>query len=240
MKKLTVTALCMSAVLLAGCSNVMPNMTDEQADVIGEYAAITLLRYDANSRSRLVNLSNIELTDEKTEPEVVEVPSQPETEEVPDIQNTPVIDNTSSGTTTVGSMEEILKLSDGIKIECTGYEFCQSYQEGGNSHFALEASEGKTLLAVKFAIQNTTGTGEEINLLYGENSYRVNVNGSFSAQSLTTMLDNDLSTYKETVSAGETKDAVLIFEVDSEQAESATSINLTFKNNEETYSLSVM
>lgn len=239
MKRVKIIALCMCAVLLAGCENVMPNMTDEQSNMIGEYAAITLLRYDANSRSRLVDLSKVE---DKPEPVVPETPSQPVEEDTPETQQdtTPVVDNTETGVNTVDSMEAFLEFAEGIKLSCTGYEFCDSYQEGENSYFALEATEGKELLVLKFSIQNSSGTDVEINLFDREDSYRVTLNGSYTRAALTTMLSSDLKTYKEVVSAGGTNEAVLVFEVDPEQAADVSSIDLSLKNATETYTVSVM
>lgn len=241
MKKVIIAVLCLSAVLMAGCANVMPNMTDEQSNIIGEYAAITLLRYDANSRSRLVDLSQIseELQEVKPEPVVPETPSQPE-ETSETQQNTPVVDNTVTGLPTADGMEAFLGFAEGIKINCTGYEFCNSYQDDENSYFVIEASEGKTILVLKFSIQNSSGTDAEINLLDRRNVYRITINGNFSRTALTTMLDTDLSTYKEIVPAGATNEVVLVYEVDAQQATSVSSIDLTLKNAEATYSLSVM
>ena len=37
------------------CGNEIPDLTEEESQRIGEYAAVTLLKYDANNRSRLVD-----------------------------------------------------------------------------------------------------------------------------------------------------------------------------------------
>ena len=42
---------------LTGCAeNQIPTMTDEQIYEVSEYVAITLMKYDASNRSRLVEL----------------------------------------------------------------------------------------------------------------------------------------------------------------------------------------
>jgi len=89
MKKKIVAVVCMIPLLLGGCNSEFPDLTDEQAKVIGEYAAVTLLKYDANNRSRLVDLDQVDeetivegTSEVEKAPEVVmpepELPKEPE------------------------------------------------------------------------------------------------------------------------------------------------------------------
>ncbi|MDE7269131.1 MAG: hypothetical protein K2N81_01500 [Acetatifactor sp.] len=242
MKKTGIGIMCLAALLLAGCGATLPNMTDEEADIIGEYAAITLLKYDVNSRSRLVDLSQMEELEESGAPSVVEPEPLPEkpSEETPDIPDTSVIDISASGLETVGSLESFLELPEGLSLANTGYELCQSYQGAAGSYFALEASEGKELLVLQFTLQNQSGASQEINLLARQDNYRVTVNGSYNKTALTTMLTDDLSTYKGTLAAGSTEKVVLVFEVDPVQTGSVDSITLNLKNDSKTYTIQVL
>ena len=52
--------ICMIFGLSACGENVIPEMTDEELQAVGEYAAITLMKYDANQRSRLVDIALLE------------------------------------------------------------------------------------------------------------------------------------------------------------------------------------
>ena len=47
--------LCAMALTMTACGNEIPDLTEEESQQIGEYAAVTLLKYDANNRSRLVD-----------------------------------------------------------------------------------------------------------------------------------------------------------------------------------------
>lgn len=40
--------MAMSAVLLAGCADAMPELTDDESELIAEYAADLLLKYSPN------------------------------------------------------------------------------------------------------------------------------------------------------------------------------------------------
>lgn len=243
MKKQRIGILCLSALLLSGCGAELPNMTDEDANAIGEYAAILLLKYDANSRSRLVDLSQVEVLDAAQEPSAAEPEPLPEpmpSEEAPDLQDTPVIDASASGLETSGSLESFLALPAGVSLASTGYELSQSYQGEVSSYFALEAAEGKELLVLQFDMQNLSGASQEINLLDRRDSYRVTVNGNYSKTALPTMLIDDLSTYKGTLADGSTEKVVLVFEVEPVQMSSVDSITLNLKNDSKTYTIQIL
>ena len=47
--------LAMSAVLLTGCVDSMPELTDEQSDIIAEYAAGLLLKYSPNYNYKIAS-----------------------------------------------------------------------------------------------------------------------------------------------------------------------------------------
>lgn len=246
MKKKGIGIICLAAMLLTGCGAALPDMTDEDANAIGEYAAIMLLKYDANSRSRLVDLSQIEESEELEEiqePSVAEpdlLPEEPSSEELKDLQNTPTIDASVSGMDTVSSLESFFDFPEGMSLACTGYEFCQSYDGGANAHFALEASEGKELLVLKFSMQNQSGVSQEINLFDSQYKYRIVVNARDIRTALSTMLVDDLSTYEGTLADGSTENVVLVFELEAAQTDSVESITLNLKNDTKSYSIQVL
>lgn len=222
------------AALLTGCSSSLPDMTEDQVDAIGEYAAVTLLKYDANSKSRLVDLAVLEKAEEPQQLPQVQLPDndakEPEKQQV-------VIDNTGNGgVTAASSLEEFMGLPDGMTLTYIGYDIVQSYQEEGDVYFALEASAGKQLLVLSFYLNNQTGAEQPMRLIDQHNSYRVTVNEDYTRTALTTMLNNDLSTYIETLSDGTGRQLVLLYEIDPVQVDTIT---LKFKNTEATYTMQV-
>lgn len=246
MKKKTVAVMSIMALLLSGCGSDFPNLTDEQAEAIGEYAAVTLLKYDANSRSRLVDLSQVEEEPEvetkpgaEKKPEVVEpeVPKEPETDrpaEPKPPENAVEVENM------VASIEEFLELPDGVFISYKEYEMCQSYQEGENVYFALEASEGKELLVAKFDLSNESSEVQEVNLLERHDNYRLTVNESYTRTALTTLLSNDLSTYLGKLEPRTSQEVVLLIEVDEAEAKDVQTISLNLKNESKTYTIQLL
>ncbi len=242
MKKRKIALICAAALLMTGCGATLPEMTDEQADAIGEYAAITLLKYDANSRSRLVDLSQVE---QKTEPVLPAEPKPAPTEEIQqenpsEEPETPVIDHRGEDNVGADSVESFLEMPEGVSVLYTGYDTCESYEEEGSLYLALEASADKELLVLRFALQNTSETDQEINLAGRRDSYRATINESYTRTALTTMLNKDLSTYMGTVPAGGTEEVVLLFEIDPEQAGSVETISLNLKNDSKTYTIQLL
>lgn len=236
MRKRGIALACAAVLLMTGCGAILPEMTDEESNLIGEYAAITLLKYDANSRSRLVDLTQVE---EKTEADVSSVPETPSPEEsptqqAPDISDTPVIDNRDENNYGTDSVESFLELPEGVSVVYTGYQLCQSYPEEENRYFALDAAEGKELLVLCFSLQNNSGTTHELNLMERRDNYKLTINGNYSKTALPTMLINDLAAYKGTIPDGGAEEVVLVIEIEPEQVSTVETIALRLKNESKT------
>lgn len=246
MKKKTVAVMSIMALLLSGCGGDFPDLTDEQAEVIGEYAAVTLLKYDANSRSRLVDLAQVEEEPvEENEPVVEKKPevAEPEPSKEPETEQSSApkqSESTVEVENMVASMEEFLELPDGVFVSYKEYEMCQSYQEEGSLYFALEASEGKQILVVKFDLRNEASETREINLLDRRDNYRLTVNGTYTRTALMTLLANDLSTYIGTLEPGTSQEVVLLIEVDETEAKNVQMISLNLKNELKTYTIQLL
>lgn len=207
-----VAALCM--VLLTGCGAALPPMTDAQQDAIAEYAAALVMRHTRDYSSRLVDLS---LYEEK-EPEETE---EPETGGMDETADTPVIDNTGNGDNGGDAMAyqsiDPLLVPEGVLINYTGSALLDSYPDSSSDeapYFALDAATGKKLLVMTFSLQNTTG--EEKNLDVNAIAPRcvVRINDTERTHVISTMLLDDLSTFKGNLAAGEEIPLVLLAEVD--------------------------
>ncbi|MBR1770484.1 MAG: hypothetical protein IJ747_00470 [Lachnospiraceae bacterium] len=232
-------------VLLTGCGGSLPEMTDEQVDAIGEYAAVTLLKYDANSKSRLVDPARLAEAEQaakqqKTKPtEEQKTDPQPEQNQGKQSEqgNLTVVDRTGSGATLkADSLEGFFGLQGSVKLSYTGYDVQKSFGEA-NSYFALDATEGKELLILHFALENISGQEQTVRFIDQTASYRVTVNGSYTRTALTTLLDNNLATYIGKLQPDETTDVVILIEIEQEQAAEINSVNLILKNEQESYTI---
>lgn len=212
---------------LAGCGeNQIPELTDDQMQSMGEFTAITLMRYDANHRSRLVDYSSLMATPEpEIEPEPMETQKPAGMDPVDD---TPVI-NGNNPANVPTSIEETLDLPEGISVAYLGYALYDSYPEGEEA-FSVPATEGNKLLVLSYSITNASSQDQLVDLLHLRPEFRITVNGNYTRRALMTVLENDFSTYKETLTAGADANVVLVIEVDEVTAENITSISLNLKN----------
>lgn len=228
--------------LMTGCTSKPVDMTPEQEALVGEYAAMALLRHDANNRSRLVSREEAEAREQelllKEEKRQEEEQKKEEQEGMDPVEETPVIDAGGvSGDNTVLSLEEFFGLPEGIVMAYSGQEVCDSYPANGdgNEYFALDASEGKRLLVLKFDMINQAQSNQTVDMLSQNPVIRITVNGSYTRFALTTMLMDDLSTYKGEVAAGSTTSLVLLTELDSETAQEVSSVTLSMKDDTNSY-----
>lgn len=224
---------------LTGCGeNKIPEMTDEQMQLIGEYTAVTLMKYDANQRSRLVDYTEMLATPEP------EIPQEPEAEEpqgMDPTDDTPVVDGPAADEPAAPmSIEEALKLPEGIGVIYTGEGLYDSYPEGEDTFFALSASEGKKLLVLNFSIINASGQEQSVDILSLSPEFKVSVNGEYSRRALMTWLEEDLTVYQGTLPSMGSAATVLVIEVDEETASDISSLSISLKNDSETYTIPIL
>lgn len=241
MKKKSRIALLLAGGLLAlsltGCAeNQIPDVTDEQMDVMKNYVAAAMMKYNMGRRSRLVDLSKYSYLDAVPDVE----PDKPQG--MDPVDDTPIVNAPSSegaagsGEETVYRMEEVLGLPEGVTIAFLGYDTYDFYPEDGDgADFGISASEGKKLLVVSFALENAGEQEQEVDLQFPDATFRITVNGDYTRKVLTTILLNDLFTYSDTLQAGEGEEVVLVIEVDAEMEENISSIDLGVKKESKIY-----
>lgn len=219
MKKVSVfSGIIAAALLMTGCG-VMPNLTQDETELISEYAVGVLLKYDTAHGRRLVDTSGYELViEEPEEEEPVEEPIQEEQSE-PEIEAPVEVVDVSQDEEetepTVSSVEQYYGIPN-IMITYQGCEMADSYPpagEGETLFFSMDATQGKQLLVLKFSAQNLTGEDQTMNMLGYGATFRVSVNGEPSKGALATMLVNDMQTYNSVIPASSSVDLVSIVEV---------------------------
>ena len=52
--------ICILSAVLCGCGNAIPELTQEESDMVANYAAAALLKYDSGYQSRLLNEAQLE------------------------------------------------------------------------------------------------------------------------------------------------------------------------------------
>ena len=217
MKKVSVLLKIMAAALLMTGCGAMPNLTQDETELISEYAVGVLLKYDTAHGRRLVDTSGYELVTEEPAPEEpVEEPIQEEPE--PEIEEPVVVDvsqDEEETQPTASSVEQYYGIPN-IMINYQGCETADSYPpagEGDTLFFSMDATQGQQLLVLKFIAQNLTEEDQTMNMLGYGATFRVSVNGEPSKGALATMLVNDMQTYNSVIPASSSVELVSIVEV---------------------------
>lgn len=220
-----------AAFLMTGCGE-MPDLTQEETELISEYAVGVLLKYDRAYNNRLVDTSAYDL-EEETEPseeEIQEEEPEPEMEEPAEVVD---VSRDEEVQPAISSVEEYYGIPN-LAISYTGYEVADSYppsEEGAVPVFSMDASPGTQLLVLKFNVQNTSGQDQQMDMLGYGATFRVSVNGEASKGALATMLVNDMQTYDDVIPANAAVEMVSIVEMP--QGTNVESIDFILRGNGE-------
>ena len=227
---------------LTGCGNTMPELTEEENDLITEYAVSLLLQYDKNSTSRLIDLAAYEeergIIEENAEAvkEAESLDAESEEERSSLEVDTEVVDLTEEAK--ASTIEEFYGI-DGFSFQYMGYDFKTEYpdmaENEADAFFAMEATEGMQLMIMKFHVINQYGT--ELNMLNYDTKLRVSINGESSKSALSTMLLNDLQTYKGIPEADGSTELVVIVEVPN--GTNVDTLSLTLRNGSDSTTISL-
>lgn len=232
---LMAAAICIG---LAGCGeNVIPELTADEMQIIGEYTAITMMKYDASNRSRLVTLPP-EREPVTQEPAETEPPRETEKPSgMGEVADTPITN--VSRQEDPGSMEEVLGLAEGVTVSYVDAVVCDTYPHNEEiGAFAVNASEGKKLLVLRFRFSNGTEQEQTVDIASQKDmSFRITVNGDYRRNAMSVWLLDDMTVFKETLAAGESKEAVLIIEVEQGSIEEISSVSLNLKNDAKAYTI---
>lgn len=225
MRKLGLTLAVAASLCMTACGASIPEMTEEQNALVVEYAAGLLLKYDANYRNRLVD----EAEPEEEQPAVPEEQpaEEPQPEEEPE-----VVDVSEEPEAVVyHSIEEFYGI-DGVTVTFMGYELKDMYPDQGAEEmfFAMNASEGCKLVVLHFDVANVSGQDKELDMLSLDTKFKISFNGESPRYALTTMLTNDLASYKGTIAAGGTEQLVLVAELQEDRAQSIQTLSLIMRN----------
>ena len=231
----TTIFLCgvLTAALLSGCGAVMPDLTQEETDLISEYAVGVLLKYDRYHSGRLIDTTEYEDTEEVPEEEL---PAEESEQEQETSTNDSEVINVSQDAESVerpATIEDYYGIQD-ITFQYLGYELTQSYPSSAdneNLFFAMDATEGEQLLVLRFQALNTTSYDQVLNMISFGARFRVSVNGESSQSVLTTMLLNDMQSYNGIVPAGSGVELVCIVEIP--QSTSVGTIDFILRGNDE-------
>lgn len=227
---MTVSLLC------TGCGRQLPDLTQEQAEVVGDYAAGLLLKYDANSRSRLVDISLLSQAEEESTQEPAQDSGDEEQTGMRPTADTPVVAVGEETKEKSVPLEQILELPEGVTLSYQDMRIADSYPDiaDGEVGFGVDAAQGKMLLILEFNLDNASSEDQEIDLFTSSPVFVITVNGNIRRNALITLLTDDLSAYTGKIPAGGRAETVLLMDIDEMKLEDITEVSLTVKNGSQT------
>ena len=213
--------LCCAA--LAGCGKNDITLTKEENDLIAEYIAGILMKYSYENewKYQKLNSSNSATTSDKSGQTPTKSPSQPQAV-AESTQNTkastPVKGDITENKDLLTSLPEALGLS-GVTLTYKDYITGNSYPVD-DYILSVPAQSGCKVVAVELKLTNTGNSAVVLNSSTGSVSIKL-MAGDKNVNSYASMLKNDLTTLKNvSLSAGESKDVVVLFQVKESDANS--------------------
>lgn len=229
-KMIGVVALVMC--LLTGCVDYMPEMTQEQSDLIAEYSADLLLKYSPNYEYRLADeeliveestewmseessivteeTATVEPEADKTETIHVETDVEEEMESEEIQETTEPIELPSI---TEIDLAQIFEL-EGVEFVYDSFEICASYpNKPESSGFTVSATEDNALLIVHFTLENVSSDDVQCDLFDAGVDISLDVNDSGMKPLMNTLLTNDITTFIEKMDGSEKQDVVAVLEM---------------------------
>lgn len=193
--------LCLTGMLLlTGCGTKAYDLTEAEESQIVNYATHVVSKYNAYQKDGLVY---VDQSVEETEPEETVTGSE-------SVDGTEIMDETPAENT----LEDVFG-ADGLEVTYGGVSLAGNYTE--SDVLDVRASNGKQFMTL--AINMTNPTEEDITL--DNLTSKVKFTADYSADGAestqvsvyTTIMTTDFSTYDDEIPAGETKSAVLLFEI---------------------------
>ena len=212
--------LAVSACMLTGCIDSMPDMTEEQSELVAEYAADMLLKYSPNYHYRIADEEEVASAEAEMETSQEEETMQEESQPSQDLSQTGSGETVSVGaeTSVEDGSEYDLAAFFGMDPFSIMYASCEATDAYPNAEsgvgFSVTAPQGYNLLVLHFDVENLGEEAAQCDLFDQISKVTVNVNDAGYVQALSTLLTNDLTTYMEDIPAGEVADAVVVVPVE--------------------------
>ena len=219
--QMTAAALA-TLMLLGGCGEAPYNMTDKEQDLIVNYAAHVVTKYNAYQKEGLayVNLEAMEEEAADAEQQVAE--EQTNTVEGAEGDTTEVVEESVDYGYPKVTLASLFG-EQGLAVNYVGMRLAGSYIK--DDYYALYPDAGKIYLVMGIDITNESDAVMAIDYLAKGAKFQIIVNGEVTSFSETTLLMEDFSTFEDTLAAGETRETVLLFQL-PETVTSADQVDL--------------
>jgi len=213
-KTVKIAAVACLCTMMCGCLETPP-LTDQEMDIVAEYAADLLLRHDKNYQSSLMTQETYE---ELTRPSATPTPSETMPEEPSFQVNTPEA---------VVNLTQVIDV-EGFVVSCDGYD--TTIEVVRTDYMNLVAKEGRQYMVVHFTVMNVTDQTRIFNASDKKLECSVDINQGTVSKLSISMMENDLQYMPIEVPAGAAVPAILVFDISAK--ETIDTAHLIMKNKE--------
>ena len=217
--------------MLVGCAE-LPNITDQQENLVAEYAGGVLLRYSGKYALRLVKndadedgvedsvtdvasgaaatVEPMASPDASASPSPASATADPNASEAPEVSMTP--EPTEEPTISLDDLYHI----KGLKFTYVSSAYGNRYPSSDDA-IEITAPADKVLYIVNFKIKNTGNKAVRVNLTGRPFHYELNVGGDTALPTLSLLPNGGLNYLMTTIRPGKTEKASLIFNLDRDK-----------------------
>lgn len=228
--------ILIGAISVTGCMGSV-DYTNEQEDVIANYAAEVVLKHDEVYKYNYIDSVSNKKPTESTTFYREEILPQEETTSG-DNNGSGQEQEGSSGTISGGEISnssaiaEAFELPAGITAQYLDYDITDAYpNDNTDSVFVMKAVGDSKLLVLKFRITNTTSNDIDVNFMANEKMYKGIVNDSKKYNAQLTLLSDALNTYDGKIPANSSMELVLIYQTQIDAKDDVNSIAVSVSNN---------
>ena len=220
-------------VVFTGCSYNVPDLSNVDNDLAGQYVADALLRYDKHYDEAL------EYDHTLLQPTPTPVPTAAPTKAPAGSASPNGQGDSSNGGEGAQTALKNVSLSDiygvsGVTVKGNTYQVTSSY---GTSYAVCQARKGKKLIAVNFTVSNTSKSDKKVNFQKKGVKAELLLDGESAGGPLLSIVDGDLQSFNTKISAGKRKQGVLIFEIDKSVKVGDVKVRFVNGNNESVVSV---
>lgn len=234
-KKMSLLVMAVSAMLLlGGCGTQMYSLSEDEENLIVQYSAHILGKYNLEQKDGIVAVAPETETVQEDTQEHTQAPSEDKSTDSSGNTNQPSEGENEQTLETVSIAKAIGHEKD-LKVSYKGYTVKNMYQEG--DYFAVTPDDGNQLIIMKFTIKNTGKKTIKLDTVSMDDPFYVSYNGGDRVEESVSLGVQSLSSYEGKIKAGQSKTAVLLFQVPDTQAKKISDIQLFVKLKDTIYSV---
>lgn len=238
-KSLLSVLLLMGALTLTGCGEEPYELQDNEREVIVNYAAHIVAKYNVKQPEGYRYVYPVEEPEEEEEqpPTDETQPDETPPEETDDsetqVDEKPSEDGSADGTnagdeqeTPSVTLSEALGLTD-IQAVYTGAQLTDRYD-------SIIPESGKQLMILHVTLENQSKKAKKCDILSLLPVFRATVNGTQEITAELTILPENLSTWEGKIPAGGSEDTIILFQVKKDEVTAVEQLELQVTTEEKT------